>query len=61
MHRLVSVERAMLISAWGRILSVGFDEAVDSVVGVIEALKRGHSSIALESVLRRIGRYVRRL
>lgn len=50
----------MLMSAEGRMVRVGF--AVGSLVpGVMELRRSGHSIMALERVLRRIGRYVRRV
>ena len=56
----MGVESAILMSAWGRTVSVGFGEGVVElgvpVVGVMDERKRGHSSIARESVLRRIGK-----
>lgn len=52
----VGVERAMEMSACGRIVSVGF--AVESAWGVMDERSRGHWIMALERVLRRIGRYV---
>jgi hypothetical protein len=53
-YRPVCVESAMLISAWVRMVTVGFEE--DDGNGVMEDRRRGHSSIDLESVFRRIGR-----
>jgi len=53
----VGVDNAIDISACGRIVKVGF--AVESAgVGVIDARRSGHSFIALERVLSRMGRYV---
>ena len=52
----------MLMSEWGRIVSVGFDidddESGDVYIeeGVMEERKRGHSCIARDSVLRINGR-----
>ena len=54
----------MLMSEWGRIVSVGFDGDndddesgdVDIEEGVMEERKRGHSCIARDSVLRINGR-----
>lgn len=59
MYKPLGVERAILISAWGRRVIVGFSPELGDQVGVIDERKRGHSSIAFESVFRRIGRYVR--
>lgn len=53
-YRPVGVERATLISAFGRTVSVGLSE--DAHGGVIEERKRGHSSMAFERVFRRTGR-----
>lgn len=56
----VGVESAMLMSACGRRVSVGLSP--DSVEeGVMEERNRGHSAMALERVLSRIGRYVSRV
>jgi len=53
----LGVDNAMLISAWGRMVSVGLEEvAVKEDWGVIELRKMGHSSMAFDRVLRRIGR-----
>lgn len=64
-YRPVGVERAIDISACGRIVSVGLGgweaSARGEGAGVIEDRRIGHCSIALESVLRRIGRYVKRV
>jgi hypothetical protein len=62
----VGVERAMEMSACGRIVRVGlaFDWELSAAAdgdGVMEERKRGHWCIAFESVLRRIGKYVRRV
>lgn len=47
----------MLISACGRIVSVGFAFAAKSeVAGVMEARNKGHSVIARDSVLSMKGR-----
>ena len=54
----------MLMSEWGRIVSVGFDGDndddesgdVDIEEGVMEERKRGHSCIARDSVLMINGR-----
>lgn len=49
------------MSAHGRMVNVGFggvDEEGRGVWGVIEERNNGHSPIARESVLSRIGRYV---
>lgn len=58
----MGVERAMLMSALGRIVKVGLEvdveEESEGEEGVMEERKRGHSSMALERVLRRMGRYV---
>jgi hypothetical protein len=53
----------MEISACGRTVRVGFgiDWDVSVEVGVIEDRKMGHCSIAFERVLRRTGRYVKRV
>jgi len=58
----------MEMSAWGRSVSVGFTFAFPFVSaeeegerGVIEERRRGHSVMARERVLRRIGRYVMRV
>lgn len=49
----------MLMSAWGRRVRVGLSVEEEGVgVGVMEERKRGHSDMAFESVLRRMGRYV---
>jgi len=55
----VGVDKAMLISACGRTVRVGLPESDE--VGVIDDRRRGHSIIAFESVLRRIGRKVIRV
>jgi len=58
-YRPVGVDKAIEISAPGRIVSVGFgggDEEDGDIWGVIEERNKGHSAIALESVLSRIGR-----
>lgn len=55
-YRPVGVERAMEMSAWGRTVNVGF--ASGAVFGVIVERKIGHSSIARDSVFRRMGRKV---
>jgi hypothetical protein len=53
----VGVDKAIEISAPGRIVNVGFGgEGTVDVPGVIEERNKGHSVIALESVLRRTGR-----
>lgn len=55
----MGVDRAIEISASGRIVSVGFgggEEGDGGVSGVIEERNNGHCAIALESVLSRIGR-----
>lgn len=52
----LGVDSAMLISALGRMVSVGLDDSEGEDRGVIELRKIGHSSIAFERVLRRIGR-----
>lgn len=56
------MDNATLMSAWGRIVSVGLavDEA-PAATGVIEERRRGHSNIAFERVFRRTGRYVSRV
>lgn len=59
-YKPVGVERAILISACGRTVRVGFAPGSD-MPGVMEERKSGHSSMDLERVLRRIGRYVRRV
>ena len=55
----MDVDKAIEMSAPGRIVSVGFgggdEEGVD-VWGVMEERNSGHSTIALESVLSRTGR-----
>ena len=58
----------MVISACGRTVSVGlgvdwevFVEVEVSCEGVIEDRRSGHWSIAFVRVLRRIGRYVKRV
>lgn len=51
----VGVDKAMLMSAEGRIVSDGFGESGKCVM---ELRKIGHSSIAFERVLRRMGKYV---
>lgn len=56
MYRPVGVESAMLMSACGRSVSVGLLSDSGVQEGVIEERKSGHSSIALESVLRSMGR-----
>lgn len=61
MYRPVGVESAMLISECGRRVSVGFSEDDADHDGVMEERKSGHSTIAFESVFRRIGRYVSRV
>ena len=54
------MERAILMSAEGRIVRVGF--AFGSwFPKVMELRSSGHSIMALERVLRRIGRYVSRV
>lgn len=59
MYRPVGVDRAMLMSACGRSVRVGFDDSAgDEDWGVMEERKSGHSTMAFESVLRRMGRYV---
>jgi hypothetical protein len=50
----VCVESAILISACGRMVRVGLD--VSDEDGVMELLKRGHSIIAFDKVLSRMGR-----
>jgi len=52
------VDNARLTSAVGRMVSVGLRLAFASVVGVMDARKRGHSIMVFASVLRRKGRYV---
>ena len=55
----MGVDKAIEMSAPGRIVSVGFgggDEGDGGGWGVIEERNSGHSAIALESVLSRIGR-----
>ena len=55
----MGVDRATEISAPGWIVNVSFgggDEEGRNVWGVIEERNNGHSVIALESVLSRIGR-----
>jgi hypothetical protein len=57
----VGVDKAIEISAPGRIVNVGFGgegecKGTVDVPGVIEERNKGHSAIALESVLRRTGR-----
>lgn len=44
----------MLISACGRIVRVGFEW--DTVAGVVEERRSGHSIIDFDRVLRRMGR-----
>lgn len=56
-YRPVGVERAMLMSAWGRMVIVGLVlGGREDDVGVMEDRKSGHSTIALERVFRRMGR-----
>lgn len=50
------MDNARVTSAVGRMVSVGLLLAVTSVVGVMDARKRGQSIMALASVLRRNGR-----
>jgi len=57
----LGMDNAMLISALGRMVSVGLEGADEEVWGVIELRKMGLSSIAFDRVLRRIGRYVSRV
>lgn len=57
----VLVEIAILMSACGRIVRLGLDCAEFGGDGVMDERRRGHWSIALESVLSRKGRYVRRV
>ena len=55
----MGVDKAIEISAAGRIVKVGFgggDGEDGAAWGVIEERNKGHSAIALESVLRRTGR-----
>jgi len=52
----VGVKRVMLMSALGRMVNVGLDDSEVEECGVIELRKIGHSSMAFERVLRRIGR-----
>lgn len=54
-YRPVGVDSAMLMSAVGRIVSEGLSELGENVM---ELRKMGHSSIAFDSILRRMGRYV---
>lgn len=57
----MGVDRAIEISATDRIVNVGFgggDEEDEDVWGVMEERSRGHSAIAFDSVLSRIGKYV---
>lgn len=56
MYKPVGVERATLISAWGRRVSVGFSEDDADHDGVMEERNSGHSNIAFESVFRTMGR-----
>ena len=63
-YSLLGVDNAMLISALGRMVSVGlYDSGVgdEEDWGVIELRNMGHSSMAFDRVLRRIGRYVSRV
>ena len=53
------MESAMLISAWGRSVSVGLSEEEDG--GVMDVRKTGHSIMARERDLSRRGRNVRRV
>lgn len=52
------MESAKVMSAVGRIVSVGLLFAFATEAGVMDARRRGHSIIALASVLSRKGRYV---
>lgn len=56
MYNPVGVDKAILISAFGRTVRVGLSEV--EVEGVMEDRKSGHSSMAFDNVFRRIGRYV---
>ena len=60
-YRPVGADSARAISACGRRVKVGFcccwsGPGDAAVVGVIDDRKMGHSTIAFESVLRRMGR-----
>lgn len=58
----MGVDSATLMSAWGRIVRVGLAEGdASAAIGVIEDRRRGHSSMALDRVFRRMGRYVSRV
>jgi len=46
----------MLISVFGRMVSVGLDDEEVEIWRVIELRKIGHSSMAFERVLMRIGK-----
>ena len=56
MYSPLGIDNAILISALGRMVSVGLEGSDEEVWGVIELRKMGHSSIAFDRVLRRIGR-----
>jgi hypothetical protein len=60
-YRPVGVDKAIAMSAWGRMLSFGLSFEERSGEKGIEALKRGHSSMARERALRRRGRKVSRV
>lgn len=54
----VGVDNAMLMSVCGRRVRVGLSEGEEDEVGVMDERKSGQSSIAFESVFKRIGRCV---
>ena len=54
----LGVESAILISALGRMVSVGLDGSEVEDCGVVELQKIGHLSMPFERVLRRMGRWV---
>ena len=58
MYRPVGVESAMLMSACGRSVTVGFSPEAAFHEGVMDERNSGHSSIAFDKVFRRTGRYV---
>lgn len=66
-YRPVGVDNATVISAFGRMVSVGFEESDDDGIeveideGVMELRNTGHSIMAFERVLMRMGKYVRRV
>lgn len=51
------MESAILMSAWGRMVRVGFCVGgAFGATGVMDARNKGHSIMVFESVLRRMGR-----